>query len=649
MRLSFFPWGFFFFAVSGFPASTSAAATATATATDKDANPRFFSTEKVLHTYSDYRQYLDSSDGGKAGAQNERARMRLEIMRLLVDSGRVSEGMLIDIFRIENHFAREIPRRVPDYKVEEVYNREDMRELLLSEKQTTLLKDLIKSQLYLDDPENIERARRDLDLAVIKRQGEAAEKAKPIPWEDLSVKQQDAGACLATTRNGDCLVTVGEFNAYLPYANAQTDRTMAEAREQILRFYALQKLKSLEGRQEATGTDRKNIVEHVKDAQEYRRIRKWLVAMGMGLPVMDEAALREAYQKYYHEYFADRDSVLIQVLASSDSLYLDSIYLFLGKLSEKRSRPDAKTIPGGDTALPWMTFNEKDLPVELVSPTDSFHVGQYSKPIGTRSGYFIVKLSKIIAIPGRPPEKAQAMCIYLATRDKYSSLDSVLTAKARRYYQAHPKEFLTPDTASYRFWLVPRDKYRNIQEYAQDTARIRPMDKHGTDLPRAITQKMDAKTIPDSLRLHLVDTKFGQMLVKLTALKKGGIRIPFAKAKNGIVRKSIEATALPSIPVPEETPEDSAVTQEVLLTLGSGDLVYSAISDETRKIPESEVEAAVAAGKIDLPGKDAQGKDERFFEAARKKLEFDRIMKKHAEFKSQLSEIVFNTSLLSAN
>jgi hypothetical protein len=641
MRLRFIPLAFALVAVPGFPSN------AAAPETGNGGTPRFFSTEKLLNTYSAYRHYLDSADEGKDPAQDGRLRMQLEIMRRLVGPGGVSEGMLIDIFRIESRFAREISSRVPDYKVEEVYNREDMPKPSPGEKQTALLKDMIKSQLYLDDPENIGNARRELDLAVIKKQSEAAEKEKPIPWEDLAVKNQDAGACLASTRTGDCLVSVEEFNAYLPYADAQTGRTVAEARQQLSRFYAFQKLKSLEGRREATDPEKKNIVQHVKDVQEYRKVREALI--GMGLPVTDAASLREAYQKHYREYFAERDSVWFQVLASSDSVYMDSIHRWLDRQSEKRSVPEKKSIPDAAPATPWMTFNEKDLPVELLAATDSFHVGQYSKPIKTPSGYFIVKLARIIPIPGTPPEKAQSMCIYLATRDKYSNLDSVLAAKARKYYQEHPDEFLTPDTSSYRFWLVPRGKYRNIREYAEDTAHIRPMDKRGTDLPPTLTKKMNAKSIPDSLGFHLVDTKFGQMLVKLIALKKGGIKIPFAKAKNGIVKKSFEAAALPPVPHPAETAADSAVSQEVLFTLGSGDLVYSAIMDETRKIPESEIDAAIAAGKIDPPEKNAPAKDERFYEAARKKLEFGRIEKKHAEFQNQLGDIVFNMSLLSAN
>jgi hypothetical protein len=641
VRLRFFLLVFPFLAASGLPAN------ATAAETENGGAPRFFSSEKLLNTYSAYRHYLDSLDEGNDPSQDGRLGMRLEIMGLLADTGRVHQGMLTDIFRIENRFAREIQRRVPDYKVEEVYDRDEMRNLSLSGKQAALLKDLIRSQLYLDDPENLGNAKRDLDLAIIKKQSEAAERDKPLSLEDLSIKNPDAGACLASTRAGDCLVSVGEFNAYLPYADEQTGITVTEARGKMLRLYAFQKLKSLEGRGDATGTDRKNIVQHVKDVQEYRRMREALI--GMGLPVMDAASLREAYQKHYREYFAERDSVLIQVLASSDSVYLDSIHRSLGGQSEKRSVPGKKPVPGGDSAAPWMTFSEKDLPVELVAPTDSFHVGQYSKPIRTSSGFFIVKLFKIIPIPGTPPEKAQTMCIYLATRDKYSNLDSVLAAKAGKYYREHPDEFLTPDTASYRFWLKPRGKYRNIREYAEDTAHIRPMDARGTDLPRALTEKLSAKPIPDSLRFHLVDTKFGQMLVKLLTLKKGGNKIPFAKAKSGIVKKSIEAAASPSAPIATETMADSAVSQEVLFTLGSSDLVYSAIMNETRRIPESEIDAAMAAGKLDPPARNAQAKDAGFYETARKKIELDRIEAKHAEFQSQLSSIVFHTNLLSAN
>jgi hypothetical protein len=639
MRLRYFPLVF------SLVAAFDLASNASAGEAENGGISRFFSTEKILNTYSSYRHYLDSSDEGTGPGQDKR--LRLEVMRLLVDSARISENMLTDIFRIESHFAREIQSRVPDYAVEDVYNREDMRKLSLSGKQVDMLKELIKSQLYLDDPENVANARRDLDLEVIKKQSEAAEKEKPIPLEDLSVKNPDANACLASTRNGDCLVSAEEFNAYLPYADAQTGRTVAEAREQLLRLYAFQKLKSLDGRGGTTGTEKKNIVEHVRDVREYRRMREALI--GMGLPVMDEASLREAYQNHYREYFAERDSVLIQVLASSDSVYMDSIHRFLGRQSEKHSVLERNSIPGDGPAAPWITFNEKDLPVELVASTDSFQVGQYSEPIRTPSGFFIVKLFKIIPIPSTPPEKAQAMCIYLATRDKYSSLDSVVAAKARKYYQGHPDEFLTPDTASYRFWLVPRGKYRNIREYAEDTAHIKPMDKRGTDLPRALTKKMNAKSIPDSLRFHLVDTEYGQMLVKLLALKKGGLKIPFAKAKNEIVKKSLETPALPSAPSPKGIPEDSVVSQEVLFTLGSGDLAYSAIMDETRRISESEIDAAIAAGKIDPPAKGDHAKDERFYEAARKQMEFHRIENKHAEFQNQLSDIVFNTRLLSAN
>jgi hypothetical protein len=68
---------------------------------------------------------------------------------------------------------------------------------------------------------------------------------------------------------------------------------------------------------------------------------------------------------------------------------------------------------------------------------------------------------------------------------------------------------------------------------------FKPMVKRDTDLPHAITKKLRTKSIPDSLRFQLVDSKFGQMLVELLAVKKGGIKIPFAKVKDEIVKNSI--------------------------------------------------------------------------------------------------------------
>lgn len=616
-------------------------------AKENGGKPPFFSRQKLINTYSVYRPYLDSLDEGDRPMPGDPLRIRLGVIRVFVDAGMVSDDILTRIFTIENHFAKAIASRIPDYKVEEVYSRENMQELSLSEKQVAALKEMIKSQLYLDDPETIGEAERFLELSVIKKQSESDGKDAPIPLEDLAIKNAGDDACLASTRDDRCLVSVKEFNAFLPYADAQTGRTLAEAREYLLRFYAFRKLQSLEGRTEAPFVDEKAIVQHVQDVQEYRTMRESL--RGMGLPVMDPKILAETYQKYFRDYFAKRDSVLMQVLASSDPVHMDSLYRRLVTQSEMRPLPGEKTVPDAGHALPWMTFSEEDLPAELVAPTDTFHVGQFTKPIKTDAGYFITKLSKILTIPSTPPEKAQVMCIYLATRDKYARMDSVLSAKAKRYYDGHPDEFLTPDTAAYRFWLTPRGTYRTVREYVADSARVRPMAKRAPDLPRDVTRNLSGKSIPDSLRLQVVDTRFGQMLVQLQTLKKGGRKIPFAKAKTGILEKLLQAPPAQSASALTRTAADSVVSHEVLFTLGSSDMVYSAITEGANRISEAEIDAAVESGALDASGMEALKKSGQFYAIARKKMESARIDKKQRELQDQLNGILVNTNLLSVN
>jgi hypothetical protein len=595
----------------------------------------FFSEHKAMDTYATYRTYLES-DSGAAGAENpEQVRKKLELSGRFLKSGLVSEDMLTDLFRIESRFAKDIERTVPDWKVEEVFKHEKMQDLGLNEADAAMLKSMIKSQLYLDAPVNVQKANDFRDMAVIEKQSESKDKNAPLPVEALRIKGRRGGDCLASGKDGECFVSVDEFNAYLPYADEQTGMSVAEARDFLLRFYAFQKLKSLKGREEAEDVDEQSIVQHVRDVQDYRRMRETLKGMGMGLPVMDKEALLAAYHKYYRAQFADRDSVVLQVLVASDSAYADSLYRRLGAPPEP--------------ALPWMAFNESALPPELVAPTDTFSEGDVSKPIKTASGFVLVRLAKVVRLPRVPFEKAQTRCIYLATRDKYAGLDSMLNANARKYYQKHPEEFRTPDTSAYRFWRVPGKTCASVREYAKDTTHIRPMAARGTELPRNVTEKIRAGSIPDSLRMQLVETRFGQMLVELVSVNKGGRKIPFAPARKGIVAdllKSRDAQAMPLVQAPSE---DSAVAQEVLLTLGAGNLIYKSIIEETKDIPESEIDAAVKAGQVDVSDVDPKAPKAQFYAAARQKMEYGRVEKKQGEIQSQLNEVRFNTGLLTSN
>lgn len=371
--------------------------------------------------------------------------------------------------------------------------------------------------------------------------------------------------------------------------------------------------------------------------------------MGLGMPVMDEASLSAAYQKHYHQYFARRDSVLIQVMASTDSLYLDSIHHLL-ELHSAKPGPIAhsKSHPDGDSAFPWMTFRETDLPAEIIAPTDTFKVGQFSKVFRTPEGYFIAKLSDIVRIPSTPPEKAHTMCIYLATWDKYMGMDSILMAKSKNYYDKHPDEFMTPDTVAYDFWLAPRGKYQDIRMYIADTSRIKSMGKLDTDLPSALTKKIKPGAIPASLRLQMVDMKFGRMLVKINSIKKGGLKIPFAKAKRTILEKIATMPALPAAPYLAAVPEDSVVSQEVLFTMGTENLVFTSILDQSPNLSKSEIDAAIAAGHIQMDAREEQAKDDKFYENARQKMQFYSIEKKHEAIQDELSKVVFNTGLISA-
>jgi hypothetical protein len=609
---------------------------------------RFFSERKLLDAYSGFRHYSDSNSGGKTQERSRLFPKKFEIMARLVDTNRVSREMLYGIFRIGDDLARDIQRKVPDYLVEGICGREEFRSLHLDGTQEPLLREIVKAQLFLDDPEEIEKARKDFDVSIIKKQSEASGRKPPIPMEKLSVNGMPAGTCLASMPDGDCLVTLGEFNAYLPYADAQTGESVAEARERLLRAYVFRKLKSLEGRREINQAEKEKIIQQVKDAQEYRRVRASL--MGLGLAVVDAASLSAAYQKHYRRYFAQRDSVLIQVMASTDSLLLDSLHDILEQGSAKpKPATHPMSVSDGDSALPWMTFSEADLPREIVAPTDTFKVGQFSKVFRTPAGYFMAKLSDIIRIPGTPPERAQAMCIYLATWDKYLGMDSILMAKSKKYYQDHSDAFMTPDTVAYDFWLAPRGKYRDIRMYIADTSRFKSMGKLDTDLPPAITKKIKTSAIPSSLKLHMVETKFGQMLVKIRSIKKGGRPIPFAKAKRGILEKITAIPSLPPAPSLAAAPADSAVSQEVLFTMGTENLVFSSIFDQSPSLSKSEIDAAIAAGHIQMNAKGEQPKDDKFYEDARQKMQFYNIEKKHEAIQDELSKVVFNTGFYSAN
>jgi hypothetical protein len=143
---------------------------------------------------------------------------------------------------------------------------------------------------------------------------------------------------------------------------------------------------------------------------------------------------------------------------------------------------------------------------EIASLADRLNVGQCSLPLHTSLGYFLVRLVKAVPTREISFKEAHLRLVYLATRDKFLDMDSLVDALAKKYYSANIAQFRLPDTMAIRAWLLPRSESRQSgmvdhkgrKPVVVDTARFKSMEISSLALTSELRIALQGRVRQDS-------------------------------------------------------------------------------------------------------------------------------------------------------
>jgi hypothetical protein len=240
----------------------------------------------------------------------------------------------------------------------------------------------------------------------------------------------------------------------------------------------------------------------------------------------------------------------VAVIGSSDSAYIDSLYSRFDSWRRKYGARGKRigTLPK-EPELPWSYFKDRQLPEELAALTNGLKPGECRAPFRSRTGHFLVRLIRVFPIREIPFQEAFLHVVYLATRDRFLEMDSVVETRARKYYAANPSQFALPDTLDMRTWLIPGPESRPAVTKAghgkpsvlPDTSRFKPMGISSLALPDDLRFKLMARLNQDTARAFFgpVPDRFGCWYFQVRSRKRVSGVIPYRLARKEILSRIV--------------------------------------------------------------------------------------------------------------
>lgn len=296
---------------------------------------------------------------------------------------------------------------------------------------------------------------------------------------------------------------------------------------------------------------------------------------------LGEPALRAAYRELFPAVFRGKEETLYEVLASSDSLRLDSL----------RSASDS----GGRGA--WRMVPEAELPEEALAAMRADKTGNKT---GNKTGAKTVAKTgtKTAAIAGpirvpfgylflreasrrRQPDvtMADALPLLISWASIPAGGEPGWDRDMEEFYRQNPESCATPDTITFRAWLLPGtgqgavSRRLNRARMQADTANMRSVTVQDTDLPRSLRE--DLSNSPPLRRgeaMGPIPSALGTWYLHALEIRKGGRRLTMEESRP-ILRKRVYGWDGPEFLVPaiadarsREKDIRTAITAQYLMT-----------------------------------------------------------------------------------
>jgi hypothetical protein len=430
--------------------------------------------------------------------------------------------------------------------------------------------------------------------------GPNGQQIKPLElWriEDLQVRGYEDDCIAFNALTGECVVTVKDYNSnilvFVPPKNIPIDSARLIILDRLLNVTYLAN--------EAKNSGFANLPEVRQQTEKNIRAFAQGPKNVQSHAAINEESLKQLYEKYYDERFSEKKEVIIDIVGSSDSLYVDSLYLMLAKQSEKK-KGERATIKSRQNPIAWIRSPAKEVPQELAKCVDTMRTSEFTRPIKTAFGWFIMRVAQINIIQELSFEKAREMLIRMSLAGE-ERISKVSSKQAENFYKHHKKRFVTPDTLLLRAWLLPEGKIDygipNIVDSAKrhaDTLRVKPMLVKNLELPQKIGDQVSnlmTMTKQDSF-IGPIGTNLGTWYFAVMERKRGGKQRQFTEVKNEIVAElqNIPGRSLEELPRSER---ETLITNDAIAN-GYWRKLIADVPDPS----EEEVQRALEENTVDI-------------------------------------------------
>lgn len=461
------------------------------------------------------------------------------------------------------------------------------------------------------------------------------------PTEELQIRGYNDDCIAYTIADGECILSLEEFNknclTFQPSKKIPLDSARLLVLDKSLNILYL------------SGEAKKNGFAALPEVQN--RIKS-LADMNFeprkNKDEVNDQNLKKLYDKYYDTLFAEKEIVLLDLIGSTDSSYIDSIHTFLNNNTAKTQRRLANRKKNKKPPkLPWISSPMEKLPKTLTLPTDTLYENEFTKPIKTNYGFFILKIAQIENKKEIPFEEVRSHLIHMIDKGESTLRPNEITdSEARNYYKHFKKHYRKPDTLHLKAWLVPTTSKLNEKRLGkneiENQTNWQPMEITNLLLPIDLQKRLQRLiSQKDSVEfLGPVETQYGTWYFSIKSIIKANGYISFRKVRKEIKSLLAHSSNSKSLSTLKPEKRKKLLTDEII-----AQAYWRRLVSNTPQPKKEEVLKAIENGIITLPDFPADYPEEyKMLEAA--ELLKDKIWRKDLErWKSEIEE----TDLLYSN
>lgn len=374
--------------------------------------------------------------------------------------------------------------------------------------------------------------RRICEDVIAQKQQQRAQQTKWWTTADLSVAADDDACIASTSGDNSCIATVGEFNSFLemhPYKKKTEKRIARELTlKNLLKDYYFTK-EGQKNKLEITSDQHLAYMKFI-EAKLYSRKNK------QNIDKISEDELMSVYEKYFSRFFSSQKLQTVALIGSSDSLFIDSLYLVLLQTNHLDGPDRLSKKKNIISSLPWILSRSDNLPDTIVSAIDSLRSQEFCLQHNP-FGHFIFRIVANERKLEIRPEEARPKLIYLATEEKKRSNGKPDSIRAKNYYSSHQDKFKTPDTLHVKTWLIPANTDEPCSECLQkDTTFFNSISTNSYNLPPEVESYLLAgfKNNKNDNFIGPFQSRFGTWYFQIKNYRNGGIILPFDSVKSQV-------------------------------------------------------------------------------------------------------------------